>query len=713
MRTDKSCLPGNLCYNPPEGKTVNSSTRRMTSSDVDVSTPSRRRRSPPGAWWVLLAVLFLAALARFCVLDRVPPGWRDDELIEIGMDTRIQEGWRPLYIREAEGHEPLFHYLHAGTLALFGHNAFGYRWLPAAFGLLSTALIVTLVWRLFGFRVAALAGGLYAVGLWPVLYSRFGVRHIGVMPFILLALYALTRSSNLVPRSLKEPTLQASLGIWSWVLGASMGLGLYVYYAAWVMPVLVVVFGAYLMVFDRRRFRQSWPALVLALVVAGLIFFPLGWDLAHGPAVTRITVTGAPLRALFNGDPLPVIQTTLGTLGMFTFSGDPEWLYNFSSLPVFDWIIGVLFYLGLVICLLRVRQARYGFVLAWIVVGISPAFISVPPASYSHTFAAQGAAYLMPAIGLIELSNLKLQTLALVLRSGAFGSAGVSNLKSRLPHLKFETRNLILALAIAWTARYTLHYYFDWWANHAMVRFQYHADTHDLARWLDAQPEGGGLAISTTTNEFPLEPLALAFDLKREDIAPRWFDAEWALVFPHGGASRIALLSFPHLNPLLESYLPSQLIAEHRNPPTGQLAFRVYQDSTAPGSHGVVPGGAPIFGARLTLVDAVLPVAPRPGGEGWLVTTWRVDGALTGPLQVFAHLLDAGGQMIGGDDRLSVLVESLRVGDVFLQLNRLPRPAQANCAPCRIRLGVYNPETGERLLTAAGDSTLLPVEVSP
>ena len=661
-------------------------------------------------WLALLAVLILAALARFSALDLVPPGWRDDELIEIGMDTRIQEGWRPLYIREAEGHEPLFHYLHAGTLALFGHNTFGYRWLPAAFGLLSTALIVALVRRLFGIGMAALAGGLYAVGMWPVLYSRFGVRHIGVMPFILLALYALVQISDLGSQSSKEPGRQARIGVWSWVLGASMGLGLYVYYAAWVIPALVVVFAAYLSVFDRRRFRKSWPALVLALVVAGAIFFPLGWDLAHGPAVTRIQVTGAPLRALFDGDPLPVLQTTLGTLGMFTFAGDPEWLYNFSGLPVFDWITGSLFYLGLVFCLLRVRQVRYGFVLAWIVVGISPAFISVPPASYSHTFAAQGAVYLMPAIGLIELSNLKFQTPAPAFRSV---SAGVSKLKSHLPYLKPATWYLLFALAIAWTARYTLHYYFDWWANHAMVRFQYHADTHELARWLDAQPDRSDLAISTTTNEFPLEPLALSFDLKREDLAPRWFDAEWALVFPRGGPSRIVLLSFPHLNPLLEPYLPSQLIAEYRNPATGQLAFRVYRDSTAAGPRGVVPGDEPTLGSRLTLVEAALPVAPPAGGDGWLVTTWSVDGTLTGPLQVFAHLLDASGQMIGGDDRLSVLVESLRTGDVFVQLNRLPRPAQANCAPCRVRFGVYNPDTGERLRTATGDSILLPIEVSP
>jgi hypothetical protein len=658
--------------------------------------PSRR-------WLILTAVLLLAALMRFPALDRVPPGWRDDELIEIGMDTRIQQGWRPLYIREAEGHEPLYHYLHAGTLTLFGHNTFGYRWLPAAVGLLSTALLVALVRRLFGFQAAALAGALYGVGLWPVLYSRFGLRHIGVMPFVLLALYALARLSNI-----PHPASKIKSSNWYWVLGIAMGLGLYVYYAAWVMPAVVMALAVYWLVFDRQRFRQSWLAMALALVVAGVIFFPLGWDLAHGPAVTRIEVTGAPVRALLQGDPLPVIQSTLGTLGMFTFAGDPEWLYNFSGLPVFDWGIGALFYLGLAVCVLRLRDARYGFVLAWLVVGILPAFISVPPASYSHTFAAQGAVYLMPALALVEISNT-----CTAPRRKCF-KFQISNLKWRFPPLKFEIWYLIVVI---WAGWYTYHYYFDWWPNHAMVRFQYHADTHDLARWLDAQPAGGDLAISTTSTQlaprpFPLEPLALSFDLKRQDIAPRWFDAEWALVFPRGGGSRIALLSFPHANPLLAPLLPPQ-VAEYHNPPTDQLAFRIYQDEAAPGSRGAAPDGAPGFGLRLTLVKAALPVAPPAGGEGWLATTWRVDGPLTGPLRLFVHLLDSSGQMMGNDDRLNVLVESLRPGDVFVQLNRLPRPAQATCAPCRIRVGVYNPDTGERLRTDTGDSVILPIEVSP
>jgi len=652
-------------------------------------------------WLILTAVLLLAALVRFPALDRVPPGWRDDELIEIGMDTRIEQGWRPLYIREAEGHEPLYHYFHAGTLALFGHNTYGYRWLPAAFGTLSTALLVALAWRLFGFNIAALTGALYGVGLWPVLYSRFGVRHIGVMPFILLALYALAQISNAKNQisKWKLALLRFDIGYlkFSLLAGTAIGLGLYVYYAAWVMPAVVVALAAYLLVFDRQRFRQAWPGLALALVVAGVIFWPLGWELAHGPRVTRIEVTGAPLRALFNGDPLPVIQTTLGTLGMFTFAGDPEWLYNLSGLPVFDWITGALFYLGLVICLLRLRDARYGFVLVWLALGLAPAFISIPPASFSHTIAAQGAVYLMPAIGMVELSNIQYP---------------ISIFKRRIPHLKLDIGYWVFIVFVAWTAFYTVRFYFGQWPNEWWTRFLYHADTHDLARWLDAQSEGGDIAISTASNELELEPRALLFDLKRRDVTPRFFDPEWALVFPQGGGQRIALTSYPPMNPLLESAFQSTLIAERYNPAAQQLVFRVYRDTAARGSRRVAPGDAPRVGS-LTLVSHTVAVAPPPGGEGILLTTWRVDGPLSDPLKLFVHLLNANGQVIGNGDRLDVLTSSLRSGDVSIQINRLPRPADATCAPCRIELGLYNPVTNERLPASTGDHIVLPVEVRP
>ncbi len=184
----------------------------------------------------MVGILLLAATFRFFAVDSAPPGWRDDELIEFGMDRRIADGWRPLFIAEAEGHEPVYHYLHAGTIALFGDNIIGYRWLPLAGGLLTIALTYALARKMFGkslpviasraaakqsslvvdvdeiasshpptplhsaqdaprndlgAKVALLAAALLAVSFWPVMYSRFGVRHIGVLPWMLGAFYLL------------------------------------------------------------------------------------------------------------------------------------------------------------------------------------------------------------------------------------------------------------------------------------------------------------------------------------------------------------------------------------------------------------------------------------------------------------------------------------------------------------------------------------------
>lgn len=100
--------------------------------------------------WLMVGILLMATAFRFFAIDSAPPGWRDHELIEYNMDRRIADGWRPLFITEAEGHEPVYHYLHAGTLVLFGDNIVGYKWLPLAFGLLTIALTYALARKMFG-----------------------------------------------------------------------------------------------------------------------------------------------------------------------------------------------------------------------------------------------------------------------------------------------------------------------------------------------------------------------------------------------------------------------------------------------------------------------------------------------------------------------------------------------------------------------------------
>ena len=68
-------------------------------------------------------------------------------------------------------------------------------------------------------------------------------------------------------------------------------------------------------------------------------------------------VTIGAVSALQKGDAGPLLANIRDTLGMFTFRGDPVWRYNIAGRPVFDPLVGALFYLGLLVALWRVRRA--------------------------------------------------------------------------------------------------------------------------------------------------------------------------------------------------------------------------------------------------------------------------------------------------------------------------------------------------------------------
>ena len=69
-------------------------------------------------------------------------------------------------------------------------------------------------------------------------------------------------------------------------------------------------------------------------------------------------------------------------------------------------------------------------------------------------------------------------------------------------------------------------------------------------------------------------------------------------------------------------------------------------------------------------------------------------------LQVFAQLLDAEGNFLVGDDGLWVDPATLQPGDTFLQQHWLPLP-EGNGAVTAV-FGLYDPMTGERILTTDG-----------
>jgi 4-amino-4-deoxy-L-arabinose transferase-like glycosyltransferase len=79
-----------------------------------------------------------------------------------------------------------------------------------------------------------------------------------------------------------------------------------------------------------------------------------------------------------------------------------------------------------------------------------------------------------------------------------------------------------------------------------------------------------------------------------------------------------------------------------------------------------------------------------------LVTYWRVEQPLTPPLSLFAHVVDAEGNLLAQRDGLNVRLSSLEPGDVILQHTVIDQPAGA----AQLRIGLYNPDTGRRWLTS-------------
>ncbi len=367
----------------------------------------RRSRLSLWEWGLALLLVLIGWGLRVWQPADVPPGWRDDELINIhALSGEVLAGHPTLYFTGASGHEPLYHTLHAGVLLLVGMNPLGGHLLSIVCGALTVPLTCLLGRRLFGRAAGFGAAALVATSFWSLMYSRFGLRHSMTLPST-LALFYLWWSNRPRPAWLRPL-------VWGLLLAAA----LYTYTASRLLPLILVAFGLYLALFHREQFRRRWRPLLLALVVALLVTLPLWVAIAQGRseaaargigADARIAELSVPLRELRAGNPRPLVENALTTLGMFHATGDPEWLYNLPGRPVFGPTGAVLFFLGLGVALWRWRRPEYGFLLLWLVAGISPALLTLPPASLGHTILAQPAAYLLAALPLEWMAGVRRQ----------------------------------------------------------------------------------------------------------------------------------------------------------------------------------------------------------------------------------------------------------------------------------------------------------------
>ncbi|NLF02696.1 MAG: phospholipid carrier-dependent glycosyltransferase [Anaerolineales bacterium] len=644
-------------------------------------------------WWFGVALLLVAWGLRLCLLDAVPPGWRDDELINIyTLAGEVLQGNYPMYFTGASGHEPLYHYLQAAVHGVLGVNVLSGHLLSAAFGTLSVALTHGLARRLFGRRIAAVASLALAASFWSLMYSRFALRHISSVFFALLTFYLLWQVLDQPAPSLKAYA----------PLGLVVGVGLYTYFAARLIPVILAGFGVYLALFDRSSFRRHWRGLLFALAISVLVAVPLA--LAVGGADARVMELAAPLQALRQGELRPVVEGVVTTLGMFHTTGDPEWLYNIPDRPLLNGLGALALWAGVALSLWRWRQPRYFFLLLWFLIGLSPAFISTPSASLSHTIISQPVTYILVAAALLEGVKAASRLGARVLsgRRGAAASVSV---------LVWSLCGAVLLSNVYRDQRD----YFVMWPSQDMVRFLYRADYRDAARYLDDHPEMSDFAIGSTLLG-PWDRLALDADTQRTDRGGRFFNPERALVLV--GAEEpgsVFLTMFPNPQPPLDA-LVNRLerwtvsVTDHVTlrgllPLTGRLPISdqasaisaQFANGLALTSAGWIADPAYNLGSQAVLLTAWQVTAPLDLPAIPVVANPPPPGVYAGPrLAVFTHLQAADGSLLASDDGLWVDPVTLELGDQFVQVHRFDVPPDADVTGGILQLGLYDPMTGDR-----------------
>ena len=660
---------------------------------------------------LVILILFLATALRLWRLDSVPPGLTHDEASNGCDAAAVLRGIRPIYFTVGYGHEPLYPYSVALVMYLLDSTDTALRLTTVGWGLALILLSYGFARRLFGPMPALLTAAWMAASFWCVMTSRVGLRAITLATTFTASALCFWLTFPRLPVS--DPTLPRRRWVW-WVLsGLFLGAAIYTYMASRTMWAVYLLFLVYLFVLRligvrRSLFRQQWLGVVLMLLIAALVAAPLiHFLVTHPGAEQRLGQLGAPLWQAAQGDFSGLWRNIFRSLPMFTFQGDPLWLYNISARPLLDPVSGALFYAGILVCLWHWRDPRYTFLLLWLIVGVSPALVTGPDATVLRSIAAQPAVFIIAALALATILRFLHE------RTGRWAQVvGIG----------------CVIVSIAGIGLRTAHDYFGVWGEHRDVRVAYHHALVQETRYLDAQSESGTVAFSSIYPGRFHDPYTVEITLHRDDLSLRWFDSRFALVFPAGGETRVIIPTIAPLDETLEPIFEehaSHIHTENLRPDDLISRFDVYRfdASGALASFLSTAKDDPVYWCSFDAFSAdepqaayeslVLPVdvghvielagydlrtpAIGPGEEVELLTVWRVRAPFTTEAIMFAHLLDHGGHVVGQVDRLDVPSWHWRSGDAFIQLHRFQIDADVPPGLYHLEVGIYTHEDLARL----------------
>lgn len=650
---------------------------------------SEKRKQRREDWLLLAVVLAVAAFLRLYHLESLPTGPYYDEAANGILAGEISSGLsHPLFISAYTGKEVLYFYVAAAVMKAAGVTLLGLRLTSVLLGVAGVAATYFMALTLFEAdeagdfarftrrSTALLAAILAATSFWHISMSRYGFRAISQPLTQALMLLFLVRGLRLGRR--RDMVLA----------GLFCGATAYTYLASRAVPLALLPFLIGGLIVGHRRLGRRVGQVAIFVSSALVVFAPLGIYFLQHPQAFSVRMTQVfvfnPL--LSGGDPWRTLARSAGkALGMFTLSGDPFWRFGMPGQPVFPIFISLLFYLGLLVSVIRVfaqdslTRVLHLSLLLWLPIMLLPSILAPGHDEIPSGLRAIGVMpvlYLFPAQGLATALAVARRGWQRVGESVVISAVGVA---------------LLLGSAIS-----VFHGYFLVWGRAPQPYYFNENDMADAARTLNRMDLGEReIFVSSVFYRHP----TMAF-LAHSYFRTRWLVGRQVMVFPPPDGPG-AVYVFPHSalpDKSLLALLDTVADAERHLGPDGDTAYLIYRLPS-----GVSPAISPQFplnadfGHRIELLGYDL--SPAVAGESLTVTLyWRILAPVeTGDYVVFVHLRDAQSFRWSSADVFDYTSAEWASGQIVVQQRCVPLPAVAPPGDYELAVGFYSQGRDARL----------------
>jgi 4-amino-4-deoxy-L-arabinose transferase-like glycosyltransferase len=340
----------------------------------------------------IFIITSIAFYLRVAYLDIVPVAVHGDEG-EMGMQALrvlgigeplapFRVGWGPL--------PSLFYYMQAVTIKLFGRNEIGLRMLSPLFGTACVPLIYYIGKMNWG-KVAGFTGAwLMAVSHFHIQYSRLGLNNIEsaffVILFIFLICFSLTAQKNKRNNDAANYKNSSIQNFWQnnqnmsiyILIGTTLSIAQYMYHGSRLLPIIAI--PIFVILYIRKKINLT--KLLIIGLSALIVIAPLALHYLQNP---RDLYGRMDTVSIFNPDNIRnkygentnmtsgftkiILTQVQKNLQFFLKEGDISDFY-YASVPGFDFITALLFWLGLGVILSGLMKIPEIIIFTWFVFGI-------------------------------------------------------------------------------------------------------------------------------------------------------------------------------------------------------------------------------------------------------------------------------------------------------------------------------------------------------